>query len=86
MNFAPFTPYEEPFTTRVTTGGVEGLVAALGPTAKKLRSDYSMTTVFYYISDRNAVVEIETVKKVMRKPNSDVEDHIRELNGLPRMR
>ena len=95
MNFAPFTPYEESFTVptpsiptsfRAATGGIEGLVAALGPTAKKLRSDYLMTSVFYYIPETNTVMEIETVHKILRKATSDMDAHIRELNGLPRMR
>jgi hypothetical protein len=93
MNFAPFTPYEEPppvvakpVRPAAPAGSIEGLVAALGPTAKKLRSDYLMTSVFYYIPETNTVMEIETVQKVMRKATSDVDAHIRELNGLPRGR
>ena len=95
MNFAPFTPYEEPVAApsacmsasfRPVTGGIEGLVAALGPTAKKLRSDYLMTSVFYYIPETNTVMVIETVHKILRKATSDMDAHIRELNGLPCVR
>jgi hypothetical protein len=97
MNFAPFTPFTPTATlpaalqpsnprAQVATGGgsVESLVKQLGPTAKKLHSDYLNMSIYYYIPDTNAIVEIETTEKLMRKPNSNVEFHIRELNGLPR--
>jgi hypothetical protein len=63
---------------------MEGLVRALGPAAKKLNSDYAATYSYYYIPPTNAMVEIDGVRKLMRKPDWTVEQHLRERNGLPR--
>jgi hypothetical protein len=95
MNFAPFTPYEEepltpppivakPAPPRAAAGSIEGLVHALGPTAKQLHSEFLNTSVYYYIPETNTIMEIETTKKLLRKAAGNVDGQLRALNQLPR--
>ena len=97
MNFAPFTPYEEPpppvvanpvapspTLPRAPAGSIEGLVRVLGPTAKQLRSEFLNTSVYYYIPETNTIMEIETTKKLLRKAAGNVDGQLRALNQLPR--
>jgi hypothetical protein len=95
MNFAPFTPYEpsppETYTPTIATratpvraGSIEALVAQLGPTAKKLRSEFLNTSVYYYIPQTNTIMEIETTQKLLCKAAGNVDGQLRALNQLPR--
>ncbi len=57
------------------------LLMALGD-IEELNSDYHGMSSFYYSRKANIIYEYDNYMHELKKPDSDVETHIRQLNNL----
>lgn len=90
-SYAKFTPLS-PTPTELLKNSLEAkdtfqkiqtMIEGLGKVTK-IQSDYFNVSSYYYNQSSDTIYEINNITAQLKKPQNDVDNHLRIINGLPR--